>query len=121
VSSRIAFSWPAFLWFAYHGQQEQVMKKTLCTLGLATVLLTGVATTGFAATSDDTRTGASVSGSQTVQPKVVTPGSGSAMANDNSTAAGTVYPGTRQATPDAPQSTMPPKVNSGSSDSGGSK
>lgn len=95
------------------------MKKTLCTLGLATVLMTGVAASGFAATSDDTRTGASVSGSQTVQPKVMPPGSGSAMVTGNSTASGTVYPGTRQATPDAPQSSMPPKTNSGSSDANG--
>jgi hypothetical protein len=47
------------------------------------------------------------------------PGSGSAMVTGNSTAAGTVYPRTRQATPDAPQSTLPPKTNSGSSDSSG--
>ena len=95
------------------------MKKTICALGLATVLMTGVAATGFAATSDDTRTGASVSGSQTVQPKVMQPGSGSAMVTGNSPASGTVYPGTRQATPDAPRSSMPPKTSSDSSDASG--
>jgi hypothetical protein len=62
-----------------------------------------------------------VSGSQTVQPKVVTPmtGSGNAMARGDTTASGTVYPGTRPSTPDAPQSTMLPHTNSGSSDSSG--
>ena len=45
------------------------MKQTLCTLGLATVLLTGVAASGFAATdsaSTNSTTGANTSGNPSV-------------------------------------------------------
>jgi hypothetical protein len=102
------------------------MKKTFCTLGLATVLLTGITASGsFAATTDDVGKNPSVTGSQSVNPKVVTPMTGSSTStmsgNDTRTAAGTVYPGTRQSTPNAPQPTLPPATNSGSPESGGSK
>jgi hypothetical protein len=97
------------------------MKKTFCTLGLATVLLTGITASGsFAATTDDVGKNPSVTGSQSVNPKVVTPNNGSSTStmsgNDTRTAAGTVYPGTRQSTPDAPQSRLPPASDSSNSD-----
>jgi hypothetical protein len=67
VSARIALSVAAFLWFAFHCEQERLMTKTLRLLSLATVLATGVAAAAMAAStgaSDSQQVTGTMTGSQ---------------------------------------------------------
>jgi hypothetical protein len=67
VSARIASSVAAFLWFAFHCEQERLMTKTLRLLSLATVLATGVTAAAMAASngaSDSQQVTGTMTGSQ---------------------------------------------------------
>jgi hypothetical protein len=131
VIAGIAAARSAFLWFAYHGQQEQVMKNTLSTLGLATVLLTGVAASGFAA-GGGAQPSQSVTETQTGSQQLGRPATGNQVSPGsygmNTTTGGTMTysgqagpnAGVAQSSPDAAHPTVPSPSGGGANDSGGS-
>ncbi len=97
------------------------MKQTLCTLGLATVLLTGVAASGFAATdsaSTSSTTGTDTSGNPSV---LASPGSSGAGMPTTPTkvAPGTYGMSSSQPATSSPTANLPAGSAGGASDSGG--
>jgi hypothetical protein len=102
VNARIASSIAAFLWFAFHCEQERLMTKTLRLLSLATVLASGVATATFAASGDAGSGTQQVTGTMTGSQQAGTP------ATDN-----TVTTGNGQYTTSTPSMNADPRAGSG--------
>jgi hypothetical protein len=83
VNARIASLVAAFLWFAFHCEQELLMTKTLQLLSLATVLATGVATATLAASGDGANGSQSVTGTMTGSQQVGTPATDNTITTRN--------------------------------------
>jgi hypothetical protein len=82
VNARIASLIAAFLWFAFHCEQERLMTKTLRLLSLATVLATGVATATMAA-NDGASGSQQVTGTMTGSQQVGTPATDNTITTRN--------------------------------------
>jgi hypothetical protein len=102
------------------------MTKTLCALGLASILLTGVAPCGFAASGDGGDNGSqSVTGTQLGSQQVGRPAAGKNGATsgtygmNNPTGTGYPPPTGMQNNPDAANPTIPSPSGGGNGNGGG--
>jgi hypothetical protein len=122
VNARIAFS-PGALLTSVSRQQEQVMKKTFYTLGLATILLTGVAAGGFAATENSGNSMSDQKAAETQTGNQVGTPSGGVMPNQTraNTTSGTAYSGGASTTgrPQMPTTTGTGEAGGNGTGSGG--